>query len=290
MYVYGGYSSNGEISNTFYALDLKTRVWKTVPLTMVNCKGVPPLMFHTACVYLDKLIIYGGKTSSTSINPSIYMINLSTFELSKFSINMEPRYAHAACIVDSIPAMIIHGGRCLDQIFKETFFVDLSFLDEDGDNNNKKKKKAKSSKHGNDKISVESSINAAAAANSSSSSSVISLSVTSINLETYCTNWIHSVLVNEKFIALFGGTTQHLEKKVTREEIETQKLVLSLLSDEILLVVLSFLNEQSLFNLQLVSKSLHLVQLSNRKCELVDEKKLTSVFLTILNCFILFVL
>lgn len=59
MYVFGGYSDRGELSNDLFCFNVNTSTWQAVEAEPVS--RPPPRAGHSACIIKTKMFVFGGK-------------------------------------------------------------------------------------------------------------------------------------------------------------------------------------------------------------------------------------
>jgi hypothetical protein len=72
-------------------------VKQTAITNLISCHGIDmvPLSYHTAIIYKDKMICFGGRIKGTTFSKSIYSLNMKTFEWSELEIKGEiPKGKH----------------------------------------------------------------------------------------------------------------------------------------------------------------------------------------------------
>jgi N-acetylneuraminic acid mutarotase len=131
MYVFGGRinTANGrgrEYTNTMYKYSLKDKIW-----TLINCTNSPtPRHNHTAIVYNDQMIIYGGSNNDSYLS-EVYSFRFVTndWELWNCSGYTEElvRHGHTACLNGN--QMVVFGGK--QGVQSTLFFNDVFILDLD---------------------------------------------------------------------------------------------------------------------------------------------------------------
>ncbi|KAL9656042.1 hypothetical protein ABK040_007661 [Willaertia magna] len=140
LIIFGGMSNN-ECFNDMYLLDLnekdewKRMVYQNNELTSVNY--IPsPRYGHTMCIYKDKLYLFGGFTNNESqISNELFQFNLKEHEwkLIKLDKKIKGRYHHTMNIIDD--NIFIFGGLGESNDSNETsilddlIIIDLSFIE-----------------------------------------------------------------------------------------------------------------------------------------------------------------
>lgn len=63
IYMFGGLTSTGTYLNEFYRINIRNKIWMSIPL-----RGTPPSAraYHSMHLYGDKIILYGGYNASTT--------------------------------------------------------------------------------------------------------------------------------------------------------------------------------------------------------------------------------
>lgn len=95
LYVIGG--TTKESYNDIYALDIKEETW-----TQITPSGItlPQIYGHTATVAHGKIYIIGGYLKDDIFNPDVYIYDIETNKLSKFSkTGLKPRAFHSSSLI-----------------------------------------------------------------------------------------------------------------------------------------------------------------------------------------------
>ena len=107
MFVFGGRNSRGKSLNDCFFLDLSKKNW-----TELKTKGkLPtPRYGHCAAVYNGQMFIYGGVSEQKKNDKEIYVLDLISFQWSKFSVEGEMPDAAAQRAVLSAPLWFLFGS------------------------------------------------------------------------------------------------------------------------------------------------------------------------------------
>jgi hypothetical protein len=64
---------------------------QTAITNLISCQGIDmvPLSYHTAVVYKDEMICFGGRIKGTTFSKSVYSLNMKSFEWSELEIKGE---------------------------------------------------------------------------------------------------------------------------------------------------------------------------------------------------------
>jgi len=111
MVIFGGFSTDGERSNDVYRYYFKDNKWEKVSALGLDCPC--PRAGHSAIVFGDSMVIFGGKDSEGNKLNDIWIFNFSTYqweciELSDNDLKPLPRSGHSACLYKDM--MLIIGG------------------------------------------------------------------------------------------------------------------------------------------------------------------------------------
>ncbi|KAI8381559.1 uncharacterized protein BYT42DRAFT_604484 [Radiomyces spectabilis] len=133
IFVFGGrLVSSRKMSNHLYVLDLTTNVWtKHVP-SPDSDKPPKPRYFHSASVYKNLLIIFGGMGHSRisaeglCVLDDICIFDIETMSWRRSNVTpslytTRPRYAHLAAVTDD--KLVIMGGQDMDNNYLEEINV-----------------------------------------------------------------------------------------------------------------------------------------------------------------------
>uniref|UniRef100_A0A915PXJ3 Uncharacterized protein n=1 Tax=Setaria digitata TaxID=48799 RepID=A0A915PXJ3_9BILA len=109
IYLWGGYKRALPLSSTMYCFDPEKRTWSKVP-----CKGemAPGRTKHTAVVYNDMMIVYGGLASDLSLPRSVQAYHFKERKWCETEVKGEiptGRQLHTACVIGK--KMYVFGGR-----------------------------------------------------------------------------------------------------------------------------------------------------------------------------------
>jgi N-acetylneuraminic acid mutarotase len=105
MVIFGGQSD--KYCNDTHFLEFKTSSWRPI-----NVGGAIPCgrYYHSAVIYGDTMIVFGGEKRLDTYLNDLYILNLTNYSWSKIDSKQVPgkRYNHSCCIYDS--KMFIFGG------------------------------------------------------------------------------------------------------------------------------------------------------------------------------------
>ncbi|KAI7900069.1 uncharacterized protein BX663DRAFT_477289 [Cokeromyces recurvatus] len=125
MIVFGGCNENQDYCGDVYIFDIKTSAWYQP--TIKN--SITARYLHSAIVYKDKLIIYGGFARSsecTYVLDDICILDLNEMIWTKYN-HMPPRYNHSATLIGH--KMYIFAGKDEQgSTVSDLFMVNLSKL------------------------------------------------------------------------------------------------------------------------------------------------------------------
>jgi N-acetylneuraminic acid mutarotase len=120
MYLFGGVTAGGKDNLDMYSLDLSKFLWQLVKPKpafgkVTNLPG--PRDEHTACVFEDNMIVFGGFSSGIRTN-DVHIYNFKDNEWTKMKIKSKtapcPRSGHSAVIYEDEvygETMYIFGGK-----------------------------------------------------------------------------------------------------------------------------------------------------------------------------------
>eukprot|EP00002_Diphylleia_rotans_P014672 TRINITY_DN2857_c0_g1_i4.p1 TRINITY_DN2857_c0_g1~~TRINITY_DN2857_c0_g1_i4.p1 ORF type:complete len:1284 (+),score=195.02 TRINITY_DN2857_c0_g1_i4:92-3943(+) len=108
MYVYGGIDRSKAYDPKIYGFNMETNEWSVTPVLGFVPQG---RMGHSAVIYGDSMLIFGGCEYDRRVSNSLYEFSFETFswkELKTFGEIPAPRYHHAAAIYKEY--MFVVGG------------------------------------------------------------------------------------------------------------------------------------------------------------------------------------
>lgn len=120
MFIFGGYSDTLRCSDVFQ-LDLKTKEWTKV--STEHPFGNNDIYYHSSCLYLDSMIVFGGINSNQPSN-NLYSFNFKNFKwtklLNKSTLTTPtPRFKHQSLIYKD--NLYIIGGQDFSRQFKDVY-------------------------------------------------------------------------------------------------------------------------------------------------------------------------
>ncbi|EFC43530.1 rho family small GTPase [Naegleria gruberi] len=135
MILFGG-KSNGYLADVWqFEFNSKESVGKWTKLTTVNDQVISPRFGHSAEIYKDSMIIFGGYDSDGFVSNQVFELNLKTFEWKCRSLKNRKnneilgRYFHSSLIYNNL--LIISGGKQSGNIpINDVLLIDLENLSE----------------------------------------------------------------------------------------------------------------------------------------------------------------
>jgi N-acetylneuraminic acid mutarotase len=109
MVIFGGFINSNEKVNDIYRYYIKENKWEKVLL--LGGSEVPvPRSGHSAIIYKDSMIIFGGKDSDNNRLNDIWEFNFLTYTWRYFPTldSPYPRSGHSACLYKDY--MLVFGG------------------------------------------------------------------------------------------------------------------------------------------------------------------------------------
>lgn len=118
MVIFGGFTSDGERSNDLYRYHFKDNKWERV--SVLGQDAPAPRAGHSALVFGDSMVIFGGRDQDSNKLNDIWIFNFSTYQWEEIVITDEelkpsPRSGHSACLYKDM--MIVFGG--IHEVTKE---------------------------------------------------------------------------------------------------------------------------------------------------------------------------
>jgi len=131
MYVYGGHITQPaseyfhSVKNDLYEYNLKTREWREIPME----ENAPRRTEHTAVVYKDNMIVFGGYSGNgNGYENSVMSLSFETKEWTQVATQGESpsaRSAHTAVVVGD--SMYVFGGwngiHCMNDLHELNFLT-----------------------------------------------------------------------------------------------------------------------------------------------------------------------
>jgi len=107
MCVFGGNSD--EIDGRVYVLEITKLTWTVCVTSSAPSCIKKPRFQHTAVLWGNNMVIYGGTNGNSLHPPIISMLDLVKFKWSTLPTNLPPMYAHSAFIKEDM--MFLVGGQ-----------------------------------------------------------------------------------------------------------------------------------------------------------------------------------
>jgi hypothetical protein len=113
MIVFGGREASGtQYFNDLYRLDLANMIWTRIAATVEMKTGLPPLAYHTATLYDDKLLVFGGLAHGTHVQNECYVFETTSNSWRQLECenpySPPARYKHTCALVGN--RLFIYGG------------------------------------------------------------------------------------------------------------------------------------------------------------------------------------
>ncbi|KAK6104668.1 Kelch motif family protein [Brugia pahangi] len=123
IFLWGGFQVSRRTTHQLFCYDTERHIWTTV-----SCTNAPPLprFGHTAVVYNDMMIIFGGIDQNFSTPDHIDVFNFKSQKWIKWSVTgklPEAREFHTACVIGN--KMYIFGGVGVPMYELQISFLNL---------------------------------------------------------------------------------------------------------------------------------------------------------------------
>eukprot|EP01080_Neovahlkampfia_damariscottae_P006062 gene6062-10063_t len=123
IYIFGGENEKRTWTNSLNIFNINDLKWTIISEWKESQTKPPNVDGHTAVLYNNEMIIYGGSSDS---NCSIYSLNIKNNEWKKIEVKKEPkkRTLHSSCLFEDY--IYTFGGKSINSLLSQKFLNDFN--------------------------------------------------------------------------------------------------------------------------------------------------------------------